>query len=257
MKKIIAFALAMVMVMALAACSGSGISVNINAGGNTTAAPAAPAGTTAPAAPETTVPAETEAPATTTEPVQVETEPQETLPVPTEPVTTDGLNLGSYSGDKYTNDYLNVGFNLPEGFAFASESEIKEANGLSTGLSGAALNEALQELAAVYVVVAARGDEAFNITAVKNPTMEIDTYLQNVSVEIQNNLSGIGATDMTSETGSANGSTPGVLVTCKYNGQEFYLMTAAYRVDDYLVAVQITTYSLDDLNEILDYVQLP
>lgn len=252
MKKIIAFVMAMVVVLAMAGCAGSGINVNINGGGTTTA----------PAANGTTAAAEG------TEGTDVTTLPDETKPVPpveteeptvatTEAVPTEeGLGFGTYENGVYVNAYLGIEFAPTETFTFATEAEMKTANGIDANLTGAELQVTLEGMASVHVASASAADgTVVNLLVINNDTMSVEEYLDAVGQNTMTNLEGMGATGLTVEDGTVNNSLAGVLISGTLSGESFYQVSFAWRVDGYIVCGQVTTTgNMDRLNEILQCV---
>lgn len=235
MKKIIATVLALMLVLSLCACGGGepirGEQIENNGGSNVEPT-------------DGNVPDETE---------EEETE-------------AESLSLGVTSGLTYESKFIGIGCNLPEGWSFYTDEQMRELNNIAIDAAGEELQSLMETATVIYDMFASDPTGVNNISV----NMEKVNPIQLIALDLEQNLESskpllktsfenMGCTDFSGEIGSVT--VEDVEFVCMNNviqfpGTTLYQCLIPIKCSGYLANVSVTTNDEAVLSEILSYLYL-
>lgn len=167
------------------------------------------------------------------------------------------ISMGNWNNNVYTNDFLGLKFNLPEGWTYSSDEEIAEMMNLGAELLNDDQKAAaeLAKLTSVTYVVANNPNTGNNVTIMsEKPAMEVTTeyYINQLKTQLAavesinyeiGNISKETVADREYDTLTVTANVSGIELTQKY---------FVYKMDEYFVCLLITTTNGDtDINNIV------
>ncbi len=203
-------------------------------------------------APETDAP-ETEAPETDA--------PETDAPVDDTPVEIETM-FGTISDLTYENDFIGIGFTLPESWVFYNDEQIRALNNVTADMIGDEYKAILENAAVFYDMFAsdAQGLNSININFEKvNPfqlaLLDIGENFALIAPTLGTMFENMGYTDFTYEVSelTIDGETFDCLHTsAKISGITLYQTALAIKCDGYLANITVATYISDTRAELLD-----
>lgn len=170
--------------------------------------------------------------------------------------------LGSTSGDKYENEFLGLGFTLPESFSYKSEQEMRKLNSMTSDIIGEEYEKLVREAELLYAMYAGNPDSSENVNillqnvdadALKN--ISVTEYFEKVLPSVKTSLEGLGATDIQHEVGKINidGTDYDCLeITSKYGEVDLYQTQIVCIKDNYIGTITVTARDEESTKEIYD-----
>lgn len=243
MKKLFALLLALAMVFCLAACGES------KGSKDTTTEP-----TTEPTEEVTTAPTEEPTDAPTEEVTEAPTDATE----PNSDETDDAIR-GIIEGDVYTNELVQLGFQLPEGWCFASDSEIAQITGLTQDMIGEDMSKLLDQglSAMVFYAFNDQGTSNVNMNVQKVPgvsALPMDTYTESVCDMIPNLMAQANMTVNSIEAREvefAGETRLGIFYETEFSGAVLQQFSYYLASGDYLATVTVTCQDADEIPQII------
>ena len=109
----------------------------------------------------------------------------------TDEAETTNISMGEWNGNKYTNDYLGMKFNLPTGWTRYSDEEIAEMMNISGEIlkDEEQINIELAKLTSVYYLAASDPETLDNVMLMtEKPIMDVTTelYLNTLKTQLEN-----------------------------------------------------------------------
>lgn len=167
------------------------------------------------------------------------------------------ISMGNWNNNVYTNDFLGLKFNLPEGWTYSSDEEIAEMMNLGAELLNDDQKAAaeLAKLTSVTYVVANNPNTGNNVTIMsEKPAMEVTTeyYINQLKTQLA------AVESINYEIGNISKETVAgreydtLTVTANVSGIELTQKYFVYKMDEYFVCLLITTTNGDtDINNIV------
>lgn len=168
---------------------------------------------------------------------------------------SDNLSRGTWSGDVYHNDFANLTFNLPEGWAIASDEDI--ANLMDMGVEALNDNQKdLAELAAkngLYCFVVNNPSTGSNVIAlIERPALTITTdfYISNLREQLSSleSMKYTLSDSYEKEIGANKYSAVDATVEDVALEQHYFVRN----IDKYFFSIIVTTTTDDDVTAILN-----
>lgn len=240
MKKIFAIALVLMMVLSLCACGGNdepirGEQIDNNSGSNVE-----------PSMGEVT------------EDKAQETEPEET--------EAEGLTLGVTSGLTYESEFIGIGCNLPEGWSFYTDEQIRQLNNIAIDASGEELQSLMENATVIYDMFASDPTGANNISVnmekvnpIQLVALDLEQNLENSKSLLKTSFENMGCTDYSAEIGSIT--VEGVEFVClneviEFPGTTLYQCLIPVKCSGYLANISLTANDEAILSELISYLYL-
>ncbi len=104
------------------------------------------------------------------------------------------FSMGSVAGLKYENKFIGIGCNLPEGWSFYTDEQIKELNNVAIDMAGEEYEEMIKDASIVYDMYAESSNQMDNI----NVNLEKGTALQFAAFDVVENYKAIASTVISS-----------------------------------------------------------
>ena len=241
MKKLLICLLACVLILAMAGCAAD------QTGGNGTTAthPNTNASTPSDPSTEPTVPSQ---------------------PAPSQSDPSGELSLGVITGTKYENTFIGIGFDLPEGWSFYTDEQIKELNNIAGELAGQDYLDALKNATVIYDMMAASATQTDNIivnlekaTSAQLNSLNLASNFEASFSLIKSSLENMGYQNVTHE-----------VVTLTIDGQDFtamnisatisgvtmYQTSIAIKCSGYLASLSVTTFDAAGTASLLENLYL-
>ena len=180
------------------------------------------------------------------------------------PEVTDAaeFSLGDTSGITYESKFIGIGFNLPAGWSFYTDEQIKELNNFSIEASGEELQELVENASLIYDMFASDADGVNNI----NVNLEKVNPLQLIGLDLKQNLEnsvpvirtsyenmGASLRDYKVDTITLDGTD----FVCLYSTVDFphvtiYQCALSIKCNGYMASVTVTAIDEATLSEILN-----
>ena len=167
------------------------------------------------------------------------------------------FSLGSVEGTKYYNDFLGMGFDLPDGWNFYSNEEIASLNKTTTDALDNNLASLINTATIFYAMQASdNSGNSVNINFEKLPQKDIteEAYVENSLSSLEAGLKQIGYTSVTADKVSINllGEThTGVNVVATSATVTVHEKIICIKLGDYMANMTVATVNKDTTNTIL------
>lgn len=168
------------------------------------------------------------------------------------------FSMGEWNNNVYTNDFLGLKFNLPEGWSYSSDEEIAEMMNLGVELLNDDQKAAaeISKLSAVYYMVAQSPNKVSNVNILSEKQLtDITTeeYINAVKTQLLSvqsiNYEVVG----TSEGKIGNIQTNTVTLKANTSGVEIAQKYCVYKIDKYIVCIIATSANGETgINEIME-----
>ena len=174
-----------------------------------------------------------------------------------ENATSANFSMGEWENNVYTNDFLGLKFNLPEGWVYSSKEEIAEMMNMGTELLNDDQKAAAEiaKLNSAYYMVANNPNTGDNITIIsEKPMMDVDTeyYINQLKTQLTTVQSISYKIGEVSKEKISNVETDTLTVTGTMYGVEVSQRYYIYKLDNYIVSIIATsTVGEDTINEIV------
>ena len=182
---------------------------------------------------------------------------QGSTPKETEPE----LAMGKTTGGTYKSDFLGISCTIPEGWVFYTDEQILEMNNLTKDYLDKDVADALKNATLIYDMMATNLAEGGSISI----NMEKLSALQILSLDVKATLEGqipaiksayenIGYTDINVQYQkvTVDGKQFDALkLSAKIQGNEFTVITFAFRKGSYLANVSVGTLQTDKMQDLL------
>lgn len=177
------------------------------------------------------------------------------------PKKSKEFSLGTYSGKTYENDYVGIGFQLPDSWRYYTDEEMNALNQVSTELVGDEYAKLLETKDLAYAMMASSSADMENVyitlekSNVVQGMVDMKTIYQNSMPLTTKSLENAGATNVKCELGTIV--FDGKVVDAMYVSSEmagFHLQQLAVmrKTGNHIATIGITTTDKDRLQEILD-----
>lgn len=167
------------------------------------------------------------------------------------------FSMGSWSDNVYTNDFLGLKFNLPDGWKYSSDEEIAEMMNLGTELLNDEQKVAAEvsKLNSAYYMVANEPNTGDNVSIIsEKPSMEVTTefYINQLKTQLSSVDSIKYEIGETSKETVAGKECDTLTVTASMSGVKMVQRYYIYKVDKYVVCIISTSTSGEQkINEIM------
>ena len=172
------------------------------------------------------------------------------------------FSLGSTSGVTYENAFIGIGCNLPEGWSFYTDEQIRQINNITADAVGEEFQELMEQATVVYdmYAVSADGLNNMNVNLEKVPqiqllVLDLEENLKKIGPTLQETMENMGITDYTYETGTKT--IEGKTFTClnchgTISGIDMYQTILNIKCNGYLASVTICTFGENQIDQMLE-----
>lgn len=171
------------------------------------------------------------------------------------------LSLGLAEGNVYESEFLKIGFNLIEGWAFYTEEQIREINNISMDMIDEEVAENIKNADLVYDMYALDAfGNSVNINLEKLNTVGTAIISEkdyvNASIDsLKQALTSAGFTTVTAEATTvtlADEEHPAVYVVCSNEQVTIYEKIVCKKVGKYMANITVATVYEDNTNTVID-----
>lgn len=181
----------------------------------------------------------------------------------TQPATEGpDFSLGTTSGVTYENAFIGIGCNLPEGWVFYSDDEIRQLNNITADVAGEEYQELMEQAAVVYdmYAVAPDGMSNMNVNLEKVPqiqllVLDLEENLKKIGPTLQETMENMGFADYTYETGTKTiAGESFVCLNCHgtLSGVDMYQTMLSIKCNGYLASVTLTSFGENTIDQLLE-----
>ena len=170
-------------------------------------------------------------------------------------ITKSEFSMGAWNGNVYTNDFLDIKFDMPASWSHYTDAEIAEVMdmGKEVAFGDDEFLKSVSEKTSVYYVVASDSNTGNSLSIVSEKPI-VDVQIEQYMTQLKTQLDSLEAIKY--ETGEVSIEKVG---NVEYNILEVtvpdYNMSQKYYVkksDKYFVGIIITAYDKEDIAEIID-----
>ena len=178
--------------------------------------------------------------------------------------TTD-FSLGEAIEDKYENEYIGIGFELPDDdWFFYDENQMEELNGIAMDVLSDEYREMLEASTVIYAMFAqGRSGDNININYEKlngaQTVLNEEQYITIATPTVEDSLRSAGAQNLTSEatTVSIDGETFNALnLNYVLQGVDVYQTIIAIKKDEYIANITVTSIGGDVTDDLISYLYI-
>lgn len=169
--------------------------------------------------------------------------------------------MGKVSGNKYESEFIGIGFNLPSGWTFYSEEQIRELNNATADMLDDKYTEQIKKADIIYDMMAVNSKTGYNVginlekaSALGAAVTSEKTYVKNGMADVKSALESAGASNVTTtqtKVTIAGESLHAIEVTCKMQGVAIYEVVACKKVGNYYASIAITTTGSNQTDRII------
>lgn len=188
---------------------------------------------------------------------QEQNQTQGTAPKDTEPE----LSMGKTTGGTYKSDFLGISCTIPEGWVFYTDEQILEMNNLTNDYLDKDVADALKNATLIYDMMATNLAEGGSISinleklsALQILSLDVKATLEGQIPAIKSAYENIGYTDINVQYQkvTVDGKQFDALkLSAKIQGNEFTVITFAFRKGSYLANVSVGTLQTDKMQDLL------
>lgn len=180
--------------------------------------------------------------------------------VVTENSSEAAFSLGSNDGSTYTNEFVGIGFDLPEGWTFHTDEQIRELNNISTDIPDEDAAKQLESTSVVYDMKASDssgnniGINMEKIGAVYANIMDEEDYLSSTIDQLDETMMQLGFSEVNSELTTsifAGKKRPAIAIECLSDEVDLYEKLVCIEVGEYMVNITVATVNEDNTDSIL------
>lgn len=159
---------------------------------------------------------------------------------------TPEFSMGEWKDNVYSNDFLGLKFNLPEGWEYSNDEEIAEMMNIGTELLNDDQKVAaeISKLTSAYYMVANDPNTGNSVTIVsEKPAIEVTTdyYINQLKTQLTSVESINYEIGETSKETVANIECDTLAVTASMSGHEIAQKYYLYKIDKYFVSIIVTS----------------
>ena len=167
--------------------------------------------------------------------------------------TEIAVSLGKAEGNVYESDFLGIGFNLPEGWSFYTDEQIRELNNLTKDMADDDVAKQLAEARLIHDMYAmdSTGSSTTIIlekmSAISSTIVDEKTYAASSSRQIPKALESLGFTNVKTSIGSTNlcgNEHVTIDITATSSNGVLYEKVICVNVGQYIACITVT--SLDE-----------
>ena len=161
---------------------------------------------------------------------------------------------GVTDGNVYENLFIGLGFNLPSGWEFASDEEIRELNNISSDMMDDKYAEQIKKADIVYDMLATQLSTGSSVSINLEKVSALGAiatdaqYVESAVASVKTVLESMGATNISAEQTKvkiAGENLYALDVSCKVNGVAIYEKVICKKVDNYFVCITVATAGTD------------
>ena len=181
---------------------------------------------------------------------------------PTQPPKEPEFSLGKTDNNTYTNDFLGIGCTLPAGWAFYTDQQILELNNIVEDVLDEEIVDRLKDANIIYDMYAiCQNTGSINVNLEKLDALQlvglnIKQTLEAQIGSIKSAYQGMGYTDIdvNYQKVTVDGKEFDALrIEAKIQGIDFYVITFAFRKQNYLANVTISSLQTDETATLMSY----
>ena len=174
----------------------------------------------------------------------------------------EAYSAGSMDGLKYESSFIGIGCNLPEGWSFYTDEQIRELNNITTEVAGEEYEKLLQDAQVIYDMYAISGNQAdtvnVNLEKVNSVALlafDMADYYEQTVESIETAYNNMGATSFDYEIGkiTIDGEEfDSMNIVAEINGTKLYQTAFAKKCSGYIANVTVTAIDESTVKDILD-----
>ena len=171
------------------------------------------------------------------------------------------LTLGTANALNYENKFIGLGLNLKSGWTFSTDEQIKELNNIAADLAGEEFKQAMENATIIYDMQAKSDNQVDNVIvnlekvdALTLSILDLEQNLKSAFDLIKNSLENMGYNNISYQMGTITidgKSFPSMTISMQVQGINVYQKMFSIKCDGYLASINITSVSLDTINDIL------
>lgn len=179
-----------------------------------------------------------------------------------EVVNEKAFSMGKIDGCVYESEFIGIGCELEDEWAFMSDEEIKELNNITADVAGEEYEELMEDAELIYDMYAIGGNQldSINVNLEKYDKATLDSLviedaLENTIPILEESFGNIGYTDIETYLDKIN--IEEEEFTCLYltgeiEGVRIYQKVFPIKCNGYLANVTITTYGEDNVDSLAE-----
>lgn len=179
--------------------------------------------------------------------------------------SSDGpeFSLGTTENNRYHNDYFGISCNLPSGWSFYTDEQIRELNNITMDALDSDVVEALENAAIIYDMYAENPTDLLytnvimeKLTALQLLTLDIKATLESQFPALKTAYANMGYTNTQvsyQKTTVGGKEYDGMMLTAQIQGIDFYAVSFCYVKNSYLVNISVSSLVTDETNTLLSY----
>ena len=191
---------------------------------------------------------------------EVDTSTEETESTETTENESPSLSLNNAKGSTYESNFIGIGWNLPEGWTFFDEEQLKQVNNITADLIDDEQIQAALESASLicdmYAMNSSTGD-TINIQLEKLSGLatlyDASSYVDASISSLPSAMQSAGYTNVTIDKitiTAAGKELPGLAISASYAGITIYEKLACIKVDNYMVCITTASATESTLDAI-------
>lgn len=163
------------------------------------------------------------------------------------------LSLGEVTGKKYENDFIGIGFTLPDDWTFYTDEQIKEMNNYVGDVAGQDYQDMIKNASIVYDMMATSSTLTDNVivTLEKIPNVQLAVLDLNKTLEksfsaVESSFKNMGYTNITHKitTVTIDGKNfTGMHISATLAGQTMNQTSFLIKCNGYLASMAVTTFA--------------
>ena len=172
------------------------------------------------------------------------------------------FSLGSTTGVTYESTFIGIGCNLPEGWTFYTDEQIRQLNNTTADVAGEEYQELMEQATVVYDMYAVAADGLSNmsvnlekISQIQLLVLDLEENLKKIGPTLQETMETMGITDYTYEVGTKT--IEGETFTClnchgTISDIDMYQTILNIKCNGYLASVTLTTFGENTIDQLLE-----
>lgn len=175
--------------------------------------------------------------------------------------TKTTVSMGETEGSKYESKFIGIGFNLPSGWTFYTDEQIREMNNITGDMMGDKYAEQIKKADIIYDMMAIQTTtgNSVNINLEKASALGAtitseETYVKNGMSSVKQALESMGATNVTAKQTKvklAGESLHAIELSMKINGVALYEKVICKKVGNYFACITVGTTGSDQTESVI------